>query len=671
MRKLVLGIDTGGTHTDAVIFDPATRIVLASAKAETTHHDLSLGIGRALAELGRREWPGGLAAVDRLHLSTTLATNSIAEGLSGRVGLIMIGYDRRQEAVTAMATRLPLTELVFIDGGHDYYGREERPLDEEALRREVAALEPVVQGWAVSGLFSVKNPGHELGAARIIKSLSDKPVTMGRDLTGQLDAVRRAATAALNAGLVVIIRRLLDAVKESAAEAGLGAARLLVVKGDGSLVSEEWARERPIETVVSGPAASLVGARVLAQGLLTPAEKALWTVDVGGTTTDLALIKDGLPEVNPDGARVGDWNTMTVAVENMTTGLGGDSLVRFERDGRVTIGPRRVVPLCRLARDWPQVVKDLQVQQYERIPASQAGCFFLPGLPPEPDMTDDERRIRQALERETPLPLARYLAKSFADGHQFAGLEGLRHPSVQIAAFTPTDAMAILGLYRDGNREAAVLGAELLGLRQKTAPDQIAKMVLDEFARRLAEEIISHAFRRQGLPLDPAEFGPQGLLGAAFGRREAGNMEISVRSLDTVILLGAPVNVLMPFLGRYLHGRIIVPPCFEAASAVGAAASPVYLKRQVEIHSLPGFSGFRLFLPHRLVDGETVDELADIAIREMEAHMRNLALMAGAARPAVTVSRADRRLTLEEDECCLGATLTFTVKDEVIKPDIR
>ncbi len=664
MRKLILGIDTGGTHTDAVIFDPDIRIVLASAKAETTHHDLNLGIRRVLAELGRRRWPGGLEAVDRIHLSTTLATNSIAEGLSSRVGLIMIGYDRHQEAVAEMAARLPLAEPVFINGGHDYYGREEQPLDEQALRRAVDALEPAVRGWAVSGHFSVKNPAHEMAAAQIVKSLSDKPVTMGRDLTGRLDAVRRAATAALNAGLVVIIRRLLDAVKHSAAESGLGAARLLVVKGDGSLVSEEWARERPIETVVSGPAASLVGARVLAHGLLTPAEKNLWTVDVGGTTTDLALIRDGLPEVNPDGARVGDWNTMTVAVENMTTGLGGDSLVRFDRDGRVTIGPRRVVPLCRLARDWPQTVKILQTQQYERVTSSQAGCFFLPGLPPEPDLTDDERRICRALEAETPLSLPRYLARSFEDGHQFAGLEALRHPSVQVAAFTPTDAMAILGLYRDGNREAAVLGAELLGLRQKTAADQVARMVLDEFARRLAEEIISQAFRRQGLNLDPEEFGPRGLLGATFGRREAGNMEISVRSLDTVILLGAPVNVLLPFLGRYLKGRVIVPPCFEAASAVGAAASPIYLKRQVEIHSLPAFSGYRLFLPHKLVDGETVDELAELAIREMEPHMRALALMAGAGRPAVTVFRADRRLAVENGECSLGATLTFTARDE-------
>ena len=663
-KKLILGIDTGGTHTDAVVFDPVARNVLASTKAETTHHDLSLGINQVLERLGSLKWAGGLEAVERIHLSTTLATNAIAENLSNRIGLLLIGYDSEQAGVREMTARLPLVEPVFIDGGHDYYGREERPLDEEAVTAAAARLENSVSGWAVSSLFSVKNPGHELRTAELIKTVSTKPVTMGRDLTGQLDAVRRAATAALNAGLVVIIRRLLDAVKLSAAQAGLGAARLLVVKGDGSLVSEDWARERPIETVVSGPAASLVGARVLAQGLLSAEEKNLWVMDVGGTTTDLALVKDGLPAVNSDGARIGSWETMTVAVENRTTGLGGDSLVRFERDGRIVIGPRRVVPLCRLADRWPDALKNLQTQKYERTPASQAGCFFLPGLPPEPGMNPDEHLICEALTRETPLSLARFAAQAFREGHSFSGIDALHHPAVQIAAFTPTDAMSILGLYKGGVREAAVVGAEIMGRRQKFSADQMARMVLDEFARRMAEEIIGYSFQRQGLTVDPAEFGATGLLGEAFGRRQSGEMEISVRSLNTIILLGAPVSVLMPFLGKYLAGRIIVPPCFDAASAAGAAASPIYLKRRVEIHALPSFSGYRLFLPDKMVDGESVDELAEIASKEMTEHMRHLALMAGASRPVVTVSREERQVSTGEEEFYLGASLTFTVKDD-------
>ncbi|MDR1920984.1 MAG: hydantoinase/oxoprolinase family protein, partial [Candidatus Adiutrix sp.] len=471
-KKLYLGIDAGGTHTDVAVFDPTSKSVVVSAKAETTHHDLSQGISKALAALGRLNWDGGFQAIERFNLSTTLATNSIAEGLSNRIGLILMGYDRDQEAVRRLVDELPLASPVFVAGSHNFYGRQEEPLDEAAIVEAVRALEARVSGWAVSGFFSVKNPGHEMRAARLIKTISAKPVTLGRDLTGQLDAVRRAATAALNAGLVLIINRLLDAVKKSAAEMGLGAAKLMVVKGDGSLVSEEWAREKPIETVVSGPAAGLVGARALARGFLSAEEKDLWVLDVGGTTTDMAFVRAGLPAVNPNGARVGKWKTMTVAVETKTRGLGGDSLTVIDAAGLISLGPRRVLPLCRLAKTWPEALETLRLQKLLNTPSTAAGYFFVPGTPPEPGLNEDESAILAAMAETTPFAMARYAEMLFETGRRFIGLSALSHPSIMVSAFTPTDAMAVLGLYNVGSREAAALGAELLGRRLKLSADQ-------------------------------------------------------------------------------------------------------------------------------------------------------------------------------------------------------
>ena len=395
-EKFYLGIDTGGTHTDAVVFDPELNSVVITAKAETTHHDLAIGISEVLEKLARLDCPGGLSAIGRIHLSTTLATNAIAENKGRRVGLILMGYDQEQAEVGRLVAELPQVSPVFVDGSHDYYGVENEPLDKAALLSAVEELEPEVTGWAVSGFFSVKNPAHEMEAAGLIRSLSSKPVTMGRDLTGRLDAMRRAATAALNAGLVGIIGSLLDAVNTSALKVGLKA-RLMVVKGDGSLVSEEWARTKPIETVVSGPAAGLVGARLLSRGFLNKDERNFWVLDVGGTTSDLALVKNGLPAVNPNGARVGEWETMTLAVETRTRGLGGDSLVAFEK-GRIVLGPRRVLPLCRLARRWPKVVDQLRGQKELGTPATVAGCFFVPGTPPDPGLSRDEQDIIKAME---------------------------------------------------------------------------------------------------------------------------------------------------------------------------------------------------------------------------------------------------------------------------------
>ena len=659
-KSYILGIDTGGTHTDAVIFDQTLKNVVACAKAPTTHHDLSLGISAVLKELGGLKWKGG--RVERIHLSTTLATNAIAEDLRGRVGLIMIGYDQDHQDVRSVVSELKQAETAFVAGGHNYYGQEECPLDEAAVSAAVERLAPRVSGWAISGLFSVKNPGHELRAAQLVKEISSKPVTLGRDLTGELNAVRRAATAALNAGLIVIIGRLLDAVKKSAREAGLEAA-LMVVKGDGSLVSEAWAREKPIETVVSGPAASLVGARVLAGGFLSPEEKNLWVLDVGGTTTDMALLKEGLPAVNPNGARIGKWNTMTVAVEARTSALGGDSLTALNQDGRIGLGPRRVLPLCRLAAQYPEVLNTLKQQRHLKIPASQAGCFFLPGLPPEPGLGQCERQIISAMETKCPLPLASFCEMTAGSGIRFAGLESLRHPSILVSAFTPTDAMSVLGLYKGEGLEASILGAEILGKHQRLSAQEVSRRVLDEFGRLLAQEIISYGFAAAGLEIVPAEYSEQGLLGAALGRRPQCNIEISVRSTDTVILLGAPVNVLMPFLAKYLQGRILVPPSFDAASAVGAACSPVYLNRKVEIHAMPGLAGYRLFLPDEIIDGETVDELVQVAEEKMTAHMTDLAILAGASKMAIKMSRDDRRVGLgESEELNLGTILTFTAK---------
>ena len=132
-EKFYLGIDTGGTHTDAVVFDPELNSVVITAKAETTHHDLAIGISEVLEKLARLDCPGGLSAIGRIHLSTTLATNAIAENKGRRVGLILMGYDQEQAEVGRLVAELPQVSPVFVDGSHDYYGVENEPLDKAAL----------------------------------------------------------------------------------------------------------------------------------------------------------------------------------------------------------------------------------------------------------------------------------------------------------------------------------------------------------------------------------------------------------------------------------------------------------------------------------------------------------------------------------------------------------
>ena len=267
---IALGIDTGGTYTDAVLVDHDSGQVLAGAKALTTRRDLSLGIGQAVmtvfSENGQAITP---TDVDLVSLSTTLATNAIVEAQGSPVCLLLIGYDAELLRQYGFEHDLVTEDVVFLRGGHNVMGNEVAPLDEAAAQTAILERCDHVEAFAVSGFFSVRNPTHELRVRALVEALTrqangePKPVTCGHELTTRLNAVRRATTVALNARLIPLLQELTITVQRTLEELGI-IAPLMVVKGDGSLVRAQWAMQRPIETILSGPAASVVGAWHLA-----------------------------------------------------------------------------------------------------------------------------------------------------------------------------------------------------------------------------------------------------------------------------------------------------------------------------------------------------------------------------------------------------------------------
>ena len=338
---LGLGIDTGGTYTDAALVEMDNGRVLHTAKSLTTHSSLSLGITRVLDKISASAGQGALGRVSLVGLSTTLATNAIVEARHGRAALVLIGYDQDLIQRYNLGSRLVVERVSFIAGGHDVKGEQVEPLDLDALAglaEDCGGLE----SFGVSSFFSVRNPAHELAARDYLLKATGLPVTCGHELSQSLDSIARATTTALNATLVPILTELIADVRLALQKRRAGG-RLMVVKGDGSLLDADEAVKRPVETILSGPAASVVGASHLA-GLYEKAKR-MWVVDIGGTTTDIALLENGLPAVAKDGATVGGWRTMVQAVEVRTVGLGGDSLVRPLRGGGFELGPRRVTPL--------------------------------------------------------------------------------------------------------------------------------------------------------------------------------------------------------------------------------------------------------------------------------------------------------------------------------------
>lgn len=303
---LSLGMDTGGTYTDAVIVDRHGE-VLASAKSLTTHEQLSVGIRGALDSV-IAACPGEhiVRQIAMVSLSTTLATNAIVEGRSARAGLVMIGGDDALASRGGLREALGNDPWLVLAGGHDASGTQKRPLVTEPLARWLDERAPGLSAFAVCAEFGVMNPAHELAVRDLLRQHTGAPVSCAHELSTRLNAPRRALTALLNARLLPRITQLMDAVESTLQERGI-AARLMVVKGDDSLLEVSVARERPVETILSGPAASVVGAAHLA------GDRDVMVADIGGTTTDIAILRDGRPRLDPLGASVGGFRTQVNA----------------------------------------------------------------------------------------------------------------------------------------------------------------------------------------------------------------------------------------------------------------------------------------------------------------------------------------------------------------------
>jgi len=659
---ITLGIDTGGTYTDAVLVDQASGTVLAWAKALTTYHDLSVGIGEAVAAV----FAGQVVAptdVSLVGLSTTLATNAIVEGRGNPVCLILIGYDPALLQQYGFERDLVTQDVVYLHGGHDGAGDEIEPLDVTAAREAILARRDQVEAFAISGYFGVRNPAHELRVRALVEELTAStngqplPVTCGHELTTRLNAVRRATTVALNARLIPLLHELIATVRRALDALGV-VAPLMVVKGDGSLVCAEWAIRRPIETILSGPAASVVGAWYLA------GRRDVWMVDVGGTTTDIAVLRDGRPRLNSEGAQVGRWRTMVEAVDAHTVGLGGDSLVRLDAGGRLAIGPRRAVPLCVLSTTYPGVVEALRRQAGQRQWDGLATQFVMRQRRTASELSETERALMQHLDGG-PQALAALVEKLRYGSLAVRQIEDLEARRLILrAGFTPTDALHALGRFERWNAAASQLGAELLAKQAGLSPEAFCERVVSGVSNRVTTALVSKLLSDEAAPPDWArENAAAALLARALGNEPASDLDCQLALRHPVVAIGAPVEAYLPCVARQLHTELIVPPHAEVANAVGAVVGSVVQQLQAAIRPIDGDQRFRLHLPDGVRDFGTVEESVAYARQVVPDQLKALARQAGADHVEIQISRVDQSAPVQAawgQPIYLGTQLTFT-----------
>jgi len=618
-EKLGIGIDTGGTFTDACLYDFAAGKVLRRAKARTTYHDLAIGIGEAVAALG----PDSFSGVEVISLSTTLATNAILEGRGGREGLILIGYQR--ELMEQLAPEVGLTlhdQVYFIPGSFDISGNEIVPPDLEQARQAILSMQDEVEAIGISGYLSVVNPAHELAVAELACRLSSLPVTCGHELTNEMHSVKRAATVALNARLIPIIRQLISSVEEALRRHGLKAP-LMIVQGDGSLVRAEAALQRPVQTILSGPAASCIGGATLSE------VPDCIIVDTGGTSTDIALLRGGRPQLNPKGTAVGKWRTSVAAVKARTTALGGDSHVKISRQLSIEIGPQRVVPLCAAAAEYPQMLPEIErlAAADKGLPLTQLFDFLLLQKPQAAErLSGGDRHLagdhhRTAEDRRWAGDGHLFETLAQAGGplslSQLAAALNISHPYlldttrweqlgiIQRIGLTPTDILHAAGLLRLWDpapaRLATAATAEMLSMTSEEFVSTVREMI----SRRLALEILTKLLESGGgleipphrLPGLPDQLPGRGGLTHHPAHQLTGLEAVCAALIDLglgtsspeqygglhcrfslhypLVALGAPGGVYLERTAEMLGAKLMVPSLADVAGAIGAVTSNV------------------------------------------------------------------------------------------------
>ena len=269
---------------------------------------------------------------------------------------------------------------------------------------------------------------------------------------------------------------------------------LMMMKCDGSLVKIEEAVEKPVESIFSGPAASLVGA-----GHLTSLQNCV-AMDVGGTSTDIAMIRNCVPQIDDAGAVVGGWNTMVKAIKMRTSAMGGDSHVWVQN--KMFIGPNRVIPLCLAANEYPELIEKLEnSDKYStRIMTEtlQSTSFFISKGSRShfrvlSDLDGQEMEILDAVE-ETPTSVLDIANKTEMHPLMFVHIleQLVRKRCVQQIGFTPTDALHVLGEYDRWNKEASLIGAKILSTYLKMDENDFCARVKNGVVKNLALDLVSY-----------------------------------------------------------------------------------------------------------------------------------------------------------------------------------
>jgi N-methylhydantoinase A/oxoprolinase/acetone carboxylase beta subunit len=644
---LGLGIDTGGTNTDAAVVDLDTMRIEGRSVSPTTREDLTIGISNALDGLD----PDLLSKVSLVSLSSTLATNTIVEGKGGRTALICMGRNYRDSSFGG--------PFLKCAGAHDLEGNETEPLDEAACKEFLESLAGKVDAVAISGYLSVRNPSHEDRVAKLASDILGVPAVCGHELSSGLGFNERTTTAVMNARLIPVIADLIRAMESSLEKRGIKAP-LMIVKGDGSVMSSETAALHPVETILSGPASSLVGAYAIT------GEKDMVMVDVGGTTTDIGILRDGFPRLEKEGAMIGGRRTRVLAAAMSTYGIGGDSRI-LVNGTKPMLTPLRVIPVCVAAKKWPHV-KEVMEALADRKPSPafesvetrlirQETELFIASKPPTTEeLSDYEKELLKAIS-SSPMTVA--------EAEDYTGVMGISYSMSRMEnlglvariGVTPTDILHAEGTFSEYDAETAGFAVRYLARKARMPFENFIAMMKEAVVNKIATCITDHLLTEEGVR--PHEKLAETLIGKASGKIGNGDYSISVKLSKPIVGIGAPVSVWLPPVAEMLGTRVIISNQADIGNAVGAVAGMVTVTANILIRPATGSVSSNpasiVFTSRGKFEFPDFDSAVEFAKQSGAEEVRDRAVQSGAQNPLVeyTVMKKTYRNEFEGGAYCL------------------
>jgi len=650
--RIGIGIDTGGTCTDAVAFDYQTNTVLAKGKALTTKNNLEIGISNALDKLPEEY----IQNAEIVALSTTLATNSCVENKGCRAKLFIFGlgdehlhsesfnaakYGIRPEYIRGIDTHSTADGLNIDEPDWDLLFEQYGDWMSDAEAMTAAELYGTTSGAPCEKKFK-----------KLVEEKLGIECVCAYEINDKINVIARGATALLNSRLFPIIREFIGAAKKDFEERGCKAP-ITVVRSDGTLMSAELSMTRPVETILSGPSASVCAGKSLTDS------PDYMIIDMGGTTTDVSIVRDGRPLTAGSGIRIGSWKTLVSGVFVDTFALGGDTTIRIDKK-EIQILTRRAMPVCSAAARWPYVKECLKRELTVNSCGRNSYYEFLYLIREPADhsrYSEREQQVMAAL-KDGPVMIRDIPEKTGIELYLLDTVR-LENEGVLIrCALTPTDMMHIKGDYNEYDAEASLLAVRcaLNAWGMTYQEEGFVKIATEEDACRFADEVydrIRFKMYRNLVRILMAQQYPRqfekdlddqmSFIAEQIWktRNEEGfrMSDLKITTDLTLVGVGAPTHIFLPEVAKALGTDCVIPEHAEVANAFGALKADIYVKIEIDVSmQLRGGYLYIVHSPEGSVATYDLNEAYELGIKAAHDKARDEAIRRGASgEPEVRV----------------------------------